>query len=76
MRIPHLHLSRVALRAVVEEFVTRAGTDHSSIQQRIELVLHQLDVGSAELHFEQGTETCNILPMGASRNPPAGKGDA
>ena len=49
------------LRAVVEEFVTRDGTDHSSVEQRIELVLHQLDVGSAELHFEQETATGNIL---------------
>jgi uncharacterized protein len=76
MRIPRLQLSPAALRAVVEEFVTRDGTDHSSVEQRIELVLHQLDVGSVELHFEQETETCNILPMNKSRNPPAGNGDA
>ena len=63
MRIPHLQLSPAALRAVVEEFVTRDGTDHSSIEQRIELVLLQLDTGSVELHFEGETETCNILPM-------------
>jgi uncharacterized protein len=63
MRIPHLQLSPAALRAVVEEFVTRDGTDHSSVEQRIQLVLHQLDIGSVELHFEQTTETCNILPM-------------
>ena len=75
MRIPHLQLSPAALRAVVEEFVTRDGTDHSSVEQRIELVLHQLDIGSVELHFEQQTETCNILPINESRNPPAGNGD-
>jgi uncharacterized protein YheU (UPF0270 family) len=62
MLIPHLQLSPVALRAIVEEFVTRDGTDHSSIEQRIELVLRQLDVGSVELHFEPETETSNILP--------------
>jgi hypothetical protein len=76
MRIPHLKLSPAALRAVVEEFVTRDGTDHSSVEQRIELVLRQLDVGSVELHFEQATETCNILPMHKGRNPPAGNADA
>jgi uncharacterized protein len=74
MRIPHLQLSPTALRAVVEEFVTRDGTDHSSVEQRIELVLLQLDVGSVELHFEHETETCNILPMNESRDPPAGNG--
>jgi hypothetical protein len=38
-------------------------------------VLLQLEVGSGELHFEHETETCNILPMNESRNPPAGNGD-
>jgi len=66
MRIPHLQLSTVALRAIVEEFVTRDGTDHSSVEQRVELVLSQLDTGHVELHFEQETETCNILPVKAS----------
>ena len=76
MRIPHLQLSPMTLRAVVEEFVTRDGTDHSSLEQRIDLVLRQLDIGSVELHYEQETETCNILPANEGQNPPAGKGDA
>lgn len=58
MRIPHRQLSR----AVVAEFVTRDGTDDSSVEDRVERVLHQLDVGKVELHFEQETETCNIRP--------------
>jgi len=62
MRIPHLQLSPTALRSVVEEFVTRDGTDHSSVDQRIELVLRQLDVGRVELHFDQATETCDLRP--------------
>ena len=60
MRIPHRQLSPSALRAVVEEFVTRDGTDDSSLEQRIEHVLRQLDVGSIELHFDQETTTCTI----------------
>jgi uncharacterized protein len=76
MRIPHLQLSPAALRAVVEEFVTRDGTDHSSVEPRIELVLRQLDVGIVELHFEQETETCNILPTTEGQSPPAGNEDA
>jgi uncharacterized protein len=62
MQIPHQLLSPFALRAIVEEFVTRDGTDHSSVEQRIERVLRQLDVGSVELHFDQATATPNILP--------------
>ena len=70
MRIPHRQLSPAALRAVIEEFVTRDGTDHSFVEQRIERVLHQLDVGSLELHFEQETETCNILTKNQCQTPP------
>ena len=70
MRIPSMLLSPAALRAVVEEFVTRDGTDHSSVEQRIEKVMRQLDAGRVELHFDGTTETCNILPV--EENPPAG----
>ena len=64
MRILHTLLSPTALRAVVQEFVTRDGTDHSSVERRIETVMHQLDAGIVELHFDDTTETCNILPAG------------
>lgn len=62
MHVPHRLLSPGALRAIVEEFVTRDGTDHSAVAQRIELVLRQLDEGRVAVHFEQETATCNILP--------------
>ena len=62
MRIPHTQLSSVALRAVVEEFVTRDGTDHSLVEQRMADVIRQLDAGSIELQFDAETATCNILP--------------
>lgn len=60
MLIPHTLLSSKAIRAVVEECVTRDGTDHSSVEQRIENVLSQLDTGRAELHFDDETKTCSI----------------
>ena len=70
MHIPHMQLSPAALRAVVEEFVTRDGTDHSAVERRIANVLRQLHAGRAELHFDGETQTCNILS--AEQNPPAG----
>ena len=73
MQVPHTFLSPTALRAVVEEFVTRDGTDHSSVEQRIEIVLRQLDAGRVELYFDSATETCNILPVDGNR--PADDGD-
>jgi uncharacterized protein YheU (UPF0270 family) len=63
MRIPHRQLSPLALRAVVEEFVTRDGTDHSSVERRIETVLRYLEEGRVEVHFDEETETCNIVPV-------------
>ena len=63
MLIPHTQLSPAALRAIVEEFVTRDGTDHSSVERRIETVLRHLEAGRVELHFDVETESSNILPV-------------
>jgi uncharacterized protein YheU (UPF0270 family) len=78
MLIPHRLLTPVAVRAIVEEFVTRDGTDHSTdhstVNQRIEQVLRQLGVGTAELHFDHVTATCNILRSNDGQNLPSGDG--
>lgn len=63
MKIPHTKLSFVALKEVVEEFVTRDGTDHSTVKQRVIDVLEQLENGSVELHFKSETRTCNIVTV-------------
>jgi uncharacterized protein len=63
MLIPHTLLSAAALHAVIEEFVSRDGTDHSSIERRIDTVLSQLNAGNLELHFDDETMSCNILPV-------------
>ena len=72
MRISPTLLSPAALRAVVEEFVTRDGTDHSVVERRIETVLRQLDAGRVELHFDAEAETCHIVPV--EGNPRGGGG--
>ncbi len=69
MRIPHTKLVPATLRAVVEDFVTRDGTDYSSVEQRVENVLEQLKVGRVELHFDDQTETCNIVTAKNGENP-------
>jgi uncharacterized protein len=70
MLIPSALLSPAALRAVVEEFVTRDGTDHSLVERRIETVMRQLAAGRLELHFDDKAGTCNIVP--ATEKPPLG----
>lgn len=61
MQIPHASLAPATLAAIVLEFVTRDGTDHSSVDRRIESVLRQLDNGEAELHFDPESQTCNVV---------------
>ena len=70
MRIPHTNLSPATLRTVVQEFVTRDGTDHSSVERRVKNVLRQLETGRVELHFDDQTETCNIVTVEDGDNPP------
>lgn len=65
MRIPYNQLKPETLRAIVQEFVTRDGTDHSTVEQRVQTVLWQLEAGRVELHFNDQTQTCNIITVGA-----------
>jgi uncharacterized protein YheU (UPF0270 family) len=62
MLIPHTSLPAATLRAVVTEFVSRDGTDHSAMDTRIDSVLRQLDTGLVVLHFDPESGTCNIRP--------------
>lgn len=66
--IPFKELSPEALRGVIEEYVTRDGTDYGEreipLETKVQQVLNQLHTGKAVLTFDQKTETCNILPSG------------
>ena len=59
-------LSPEALRRLVEEFVTRDGTDYGAVErgleEKIAQVLAQLRSGEARLVFDPETETANIAP--------------
>ena len=61
MRIPYTQLSPSALDAIILEFVTRDGTDHSAIDQRIAAVLRQLKNHQVAIEFDSDAETCNIV---------------
>jgi uncharacterized protein YheU (UPF0270 family) len=58
-------LSAEALRGLVEEFVTRDGTDYGaverSVEEKIAQVLAQLESGEARLVFDPETETANVV---------------
>ncbi|MCA1794003.1 MAG: YheU family protein [Desulfobacteraceae bacterium] len=68
MTIPFKNLSPEALRGVIEEFVTREGTDYGEaeipLDTKAQQVMNQLQSGKAVIVFDQKTETCNIIPAG------------
>ena len=67
--IPHKQLSPEALSGLIEEFVTRDGTDsgytRGSLDENVAMVRRQLDRGQAVIVFDERTKTCNIMPADA-----------
>lgn len=61
LRIPHQQLSADTLNALIEEFVTRDGTDPSNATRSIEQVRKLLEQGKAVITFDEDSESCNIL---------------
>lgn len=61
VRIPLEELSDEALHAIVEEFVTRDGTEHTEGERKVAQVMALLERGDAGVWFNEKTRTCNIL---------------
>lgn len=65
IKITYDQLSSEALQGVVEEFVTRDGTDYGevevSLETKVAQVMNQLKSGTAVIVFDQKTETCTIM---------------
>lgn len=64
MRIPHTSLSKTTLQALIEEFVTRDGTDYGDVevplQRRVEMVMALLQARTAVIVYDEDSETCSI----------------
>ncbi len=54
------------LRRLAEEFVSRDGTDYGlvekTLEQKVEALLRQLELGRAKIYFELETERIHIVP--------------
>ena len=65
VEIPVQTLSPAALHGLVEEFVTREGTDYGehecSLEDKIQAVIRQLNTGEVVIVFDPDSETCNII---------------
>ena len=64
-KIPINELSPEALQGVIEEFISRAGTDYGEVEApretKFRQVKYKLETGSAVLIFDDQTETTNIF---------------
>ena len=64
--IPVNKLSAKALQGVIEEFISRSGTDYGAMEADPETKFRQvksrLKAGTAVLVFDDETETTNIFP--------------
>jgi uncharacterized protein YheU (UPF0270 family) len=65
MQIPIDMLHPDTLRSVVENFITREGTDYGahevSLEAKIDQVMRQLRSGKAILVFDSEADSCNII---------------
>ena len=63
MQIPHTALEKNTLRALIEEYITREGTDYgreSDLEQKFSAVISQLEKGKAHITFDPESETCTL----------------
>ena len=66
MIIPYTKLSKDALRAVIEEFITREGTfvgdgDMPDLERDVLKVIEQLDSGKIVLTFDEDMGTTHLV---------------
>lgn len=66
MIIPYKQLSEEALQGIIEEFVSREGTDYGhediSFDRKCTQVLQQLKSGDVVIVYNASEETVNITP--------------
>lgn len=76
IQIPIDQLSEEALQSIIEEFVTREGTDYGqsdySLEQKVAQVRRQLQREDAILYFDTQMQTCTIIPRHALPKDSAG----
>ena len=64
MHIPHEQLSQETLRSLIEEFVSREGTEYGqrdfSLADKVKHVTRQLERKQAVINYDPETQSCNI----------------
>jgi hypothetical protein len=64
--VPHRELAPETLRAVIESFVLREGTDYGAqeltLEQKVSRLMRQLDRGEAQILFDPNTQSITFVP--------------
>ena len=75
MLIPFEQLSAATLRALIEDFVTRNGTDYGDIEVSLETktdqIMRQLKCGEVVIAYNHDENSCNIITKEEARATPA-----
>ncbi|WP_137971679.1 YheU family protein [Pseudomonas sp. F(2018)] len=64
MLIPHQMLEAETLTRLLEDFVTREGTDNGDetpLQTRVERARHALEKGQAVIAFDPDSQQCQLM---------------
>jgi uncharacterized protein YheU (UPF0270 family) len=73
VEIPSSRLSEETLRHLIEEFVTRDGTDYGGVEKTLEQkvvdVLRQLRRREAKIVFDTETQRANVVETRKSQRP-------
>jgi len=72
--IPHTELSGDLLRAVIESFVLREGTDYGereiTLEEKVARVVRQLERGQAQIVFDPETQSVDVVAATAVKTRP------
>ena len=75
--VPYGRVAADVLRRVMEEFVTRDGTDYgtreTSLEEKVADVRRQLERGEAAIVYDAASDTINIVAKGAPGNRSGGQ---
>lgn len=77
VEVPHALLAAEVLRCLVEEFVTRDGTDYGEVErtldEKVAAVMQQLEAGELVIRVDTEHEIVEIEPRDAADPDPAAR---
>ena len=69
MNIPYQELAAETLTAIIEEFISREGTDYGSheisLEQKVQQVINQLQSGKIVVTFDPESQSCDLQVVAA-----------